>query len=87
MGHNIPATQDLISRTTGAEETAKVALDALAACLGEKAWAELEAMRAQLLDKFKNSGIAAEHEMHHAEIIRPTLEAINALFDGAVRRL
>lgn len=46
---------------------------------------QIEALRDDLVQKFKNSGIPAEFEMQHVEIVGPAIDAIEAAFQPIIR--
>lgn len=82
-----PPTQQLLSRIGGLENALKLALGALAVKCGEDARPAIEALRKQAIDRMKNSDIDPEWEMKHAEVVRPAIEAINAVFDDVLGKI
>jgi len=77
--------QGLVSRIGALQQVSETALHALAVSYGDNARTELEALRKQLLDRFRNAGIPPEREMEHAEIVGPALDAINIVFENVLR--
>jgi hypothetical protein len=51
---------------------------------GSNAKAKLRAIRDELIIKFKQSGVPAERELDHANIVRPIIEAIETAFEDFV---
>lgn len=83
MNRKTQQIQHLIGTHEGAADVAKEALDALVHHLGTKALPVLESIEANLTEKHKNSGIPAEHEMRHAEVVKPVLDEITRLITDA----
>jgi hypothetical protein len=82
-----PETQELIVRIGALEHALALALRRIAAVSGVQAKEEIEALRDQSIDDFKNSGISAQRELEHAKIVRPAIEVLEAVFEHALRKL
>jgi hypothetical protein len=79
--------QDLQSRIGALNFALEQALSQLAELYGTEARQKIEALRDDLIHRFKNSGIPADRELEHAEIVRPALEALEAVFNDMLSRL
>jgi hypothetical protein len=55
--------------------------------MGNEARQKIETLRDELVSRFKYSGIPAEREMDHAKVVRPAIEVLQTVFDGAIERL
>jgi hypothetical protein len=79
--------QELTSRISGLHHSLELTLRALASASGEDARARIETIRDEAIYSFKNSGIPADREMEHAEIVRPAIDVIETVFNGFLREL
>lgn len=79
--------QDMISRLSAATFIAEEVLKAIAVLHGDRAREELLALRKSFIDVFRNSEIPARYEMRHAEMVGPTLETIDGIFNSVLRSL
>jgi hypothetical protein len=82
-----PRTQDYVTRISALSMALDVTLAQLAALHGNDARPNIEALRDDLIRRFKNSSIPPEYELEHAELVRPALEALEAVFDSALRKI
>ncbi|WP_037088602.1 hypothetical protein [Rhizobium sp. CF080] len=87
MDDNTRRMQHLSSTHDGAAAVAEEALSALIHCLGVKALPILDDMETRLNDRYKNSGIPAEHEMRHVEVVKPVLDEVTRLISKARAQL
>jgi hypothetical protein len=79
--------QYLSSTHDGAAAVAEEALAAIVEAFGPAALPYLDGIEARLNDRYKNSGISPEHEMRHAELVKPVLDEITRLMSAARRRM
>jgi hypothetical protein len=80
-------TQDSISRISGLKLALEMTLRTLAQQSGNDARAKLEALRDEAISRFKNAGIPPDRELEHAAVVRPAIEIIQDVFDGAIDEL
>lgn len=85
--NGIDRIQDLISRLSGLELALEKAWLRLAELNPDVARREIESLRDDAIEKFKNSDVPAELEMRHAEINRPAIEVIELLSDRVLRQI
>ena len=74
--------QDSIGRLGGLDAAVTACLAELTILYGDEAGWQLKALRDKIIDKFKQSEIPAEFDMHHAEVNRSAIEAIELAFAG-----
>jgi hypothetical protein len=79
--------QDLQSRIGALRIALEVCLARLAGLYGDDARKEIESLRDELINRFKNSGIPPDREMEHAEIVQPAIQVLQIMFDDALNRL
>jgi hypothetical protein len=79
--------QDLQGRIGALHGALEGCLSQLSECYGNEARQKIETLRAELVSRFKYSGIPAEREMDHAKVVRPAIEVLQTVFDGAIERL
>jgi len=80
-------TQQLVGRIAGLQYALELGLREIAVIRGKEARAAIVALRKETIDAFRNSDIPPEREMEHAEIARPAIEAIELVFDQALREI
>jgi hypothetical protein len=85
--HNSDRIQELTSRVFGLHFAVQASLRALAVFYGDKADREIKLLRDKLINEFKQSGIPADREMEHAQIVGPAIDAIELAFDEFLRDL
>lgn len=85
--NNPDRIQDLQSRIGALHMALEECLSQLSECYGNEARQKIETLRDELVSRFKNSGIPAEREMDHAKVVRPAIEVLQTVFDGAIERL
>jgi hypothetical protein len=76
--------QELVSRVVGLNAALQKCLAELTTLYGSDARVKLRTMRDELILKFKQSGIPANRELEHAQVVRPSIEAIETAFEGFV---
>jgi hypothetical protein len=83
--NNPDRVQDLIARCAALSATLDICLSELVRLYGDEARVKLEAIRDELIMRFKNSSIPANREMEHVAIVRPAIEVIQEHFSEALR--
>lgn len=79
--------QDLTSRIGALHIALSETLARLKIFYGPNARSEIEALREDLINRLKNSNIPADHELEHAKVVRPAIDALETIFDAALADL
>ena len=85
--NNADRVQDLITRVGALSTALDSCLAALASSYGPEARQKIEVLRDALIRKFKESGIPADRELDHAKIVGPAVDALQTVFNDALRKL
>jgi hypothetical protein len=76
--------QDLLSRNGALRVALERCLSVLTEQYGAEARVKIAQLRDDLIKRFKNADIPAEHELQHANVVKPAIEVIQAIFDHAL---
>ena len=87
MSDDADQIQDLMSRNGALHIALEATLARLAKLNGTIARREIEALRDDLVRRFKNSGIIPERELDHAKVAGPAIEVIETVFNSSLEKL
>jgi hypothetical protein len=88
MATNDPdRTQDLQTRNGALRVALEECLSQLSVFYGSEARQKIEALRDELVSRFKSADVPAERDMEHAKLVRPAIEVLQTVFDGAIDQL
>ena len=84
---NTDRTQELTTRVSALSMGLDSCLAALAVAYGHEARQKIELLRDDLIRRFKQSDVPADRDLEHVEIVGPAIEALQTIFDDALRKL
>jgi hypothetical protein len=87
MTNDADRLRDRLIRIVALGAALDVCLRRLMVFYGTSAPQEIEALRDELVGKYKNAEIPAERELDHAKIVGPAIDAIETVFNSALERL
>jgi hypothetical protein len=79
--------QGLTSRVGALHIAPNETLARLKILYGPNARSEIEAVREDVINLFKNSGIPPDRELEHAKVVRPAIDVLDTIFDSALAGL
>jgi hypothetical protein len=78
------SSQDLITISGALAYALNISLRSVAELSGPYARDNIELLRDQVIDAFKNAEVPAERDLDQAKIVRPALRVLNKVFDDVL---
>jgi hypothetical protein len=78
------SSQDLVTISGALAYALNISLRSVAELSGPYARDNIELLRDQVIDAFKNAEVPAERDLDQAKIVRPALRVLNKVFDDVL---
>jgi hypothetical protein len=78
------SSQDLVTISGALAYALSISLRSVAELSGPYARDNIELLRDQVIDAFKNAEVPAERDLDQAKIVRPALRVLNKVFDDVL---